>query len=48
MVTRTGHLTAAEARGMRLPALMSALDSEDAAEGVLAFQEKRSPVWSDY
>lgn len=45
MVVRTGHLTAQEARGMRLPALMAALDSEDSAEGVRAFQEKRPPVW---
>lgn len=45
MVTRTAHLTAAEARAMRLPALMAALDSEDAREGVAAFQEKRQPVW---
>ena len=45
MVSRTSHLTAAEARGLRLPALMAALDSEDSAEGVRAFQEKRPPVW---
>lgn len=45
MVVRTGHLTAREARGMRLPALMAALDSEDSAEGIRAFQEKRPPVW---
>ncbi len=45
MVTQTGHLTAKEARGLRLPALMAALDSEDSAEGVRAFQEKRPPVW---
>lgn len=45
MAARTGHLTAAEARGLRLPALMAALDSEDSAEGVRAFQEKRPPVW---
>ena len=45
MVTQTSHLTAKEARGLRLPALMAALDSEDSAEGVRAFQEKRSPVW---
>jgi crotonobetainyl-CoA hydratase len=45
MVTRTAHLTPTEARAMRLPALMAALDSKDSAEGVLAFQEKRAPVW---
>ncbi|MCU1515676.1 enoyl-CoA hydratase-related protein [Pseudarthrobacter sp. BIM B-2242] len=45
MVTQTGHLTAKEARGLRLPALMAALDSEDSAEGVRAFQDKRPPVW---
>ncbi|MDP9883120.1 crotonobetainyl-CoA hydratase [Sinomonas atrocyanea] len=45
MVSRTAHLSAAEARAMRLPALMEALDSKDSAEGVLAFQEKRAPVW---
>lgn len=46
MVTRTSHLSAHEARAMRLPALMDALDSEDAVEGVSAFQQKRKPVWS--
>lgn len=45
MVTQAAHLTAREARGLRLPALMAALDSEDSVEGVLAFQEKRAPVW---
>jgi len=45
MVARTSHLTAAEARGLRLPALMAALDCEDSAEGIRAFQEKRPPVW---
>lgn len=45
MAARTAHLTAAEARGLRLPALMAALDSEDSAEGVRAFQGKRPPVW---
>ncbi|MFG1709434.1 enoyl-CoA hydratase-related protein [Nonomuraea sp. M3C6] len=45
MVERTAHLTSQEARAVRLPALMEALDSEDSKEGVLAFQEKRKPVW---
>lgn len=45
MVQRTAHLTAAEARAQRLPALMAALDSADSVEGVRAFQEKRRPVW---
>ncbi|TSD65277.1 enoyl-CoA hydratase-related protein [Aeromicrobium piscarium] len=44
-VSRTAHLTAAEARVARLPALMAALDTEDEAEGVRAFQEKRAPRW---
>ncbi|GAA1135128.1 enoyl-CoA hydratase-related protein [Streptomyces javensis] len=38
-------LTARQAHALRLPALMEAVDSEDAAEGVRAFQEKRPPVW---
>ncbi len=45
MVQRTAHLTSQEARAIRLPALMEALDSEDSKEGVRAFQEKRKPVW---
>lgn len=45
MVTQTMHLSAQDARRVRLPALMEALDSSDSAEGVLAFQEKRRPVW---
>lgn len=45
MVTRTAHLSAHDARAMRLPALMDALDSEDSTEGVAAFQQKRAPVW---
>lgn len=42
---KTRHLPAAEARNMRLPALARALTSDDANEGVLAFQEKRKPLW---
>ncbi|MNW16853.1 Carnitinyl-CoA dehydratase [compost metagenome] len=44
-VNRTGHLSPAEAQGLRTPALVKALKSEDAQEGVTAFQEKRAPVW---
>ncbi len=46
LVTRTAQLSAREARDARLPAVMAALDSEDGREGVLAFQEKRAPVWT--
>lgn len=45
-VNRTGHLSPAEAQAMRLPAVVEALVSEDATEGVRAFNEKRAPVWS--
>ena len=47
IVSRTEHLTAAEARNVRLPALVAALESPNATEGVRAFQEKREPKWSD-
>ena len=42
----TAHLTASEARNVRLPSLTAALESRDADEGVLAFREKRAPVWT--
>jgi crotonobetainyl-CoA hydratase len=45
-VRRTVHLTAAEARAQRLPALIECLQSADAQEGVRAFREKRPPVWT--
>lgn len=44
-VNRTEHMTAAEAHALKTPALIRALQSEDAYEGVLAFQQKRAPVW---
>jgi crotonobetainyl-CoA hydratase len=47
MFNRTEHMTAHDARGARLPALIEALGSANATEGVRAFQEKRPPVWSD-
>src|SRR6266571_4557417 len=45
VVRRTAHLSASEAQAQRLPALIEALESEDSQEGVLAFREKRAPVW---
>ncbi|GKX35230.1 MAG: crotonase [Rhizobiaceae bacterium MnEN-MB40S] len=44
-VNRTAHLTPAEAQALKTPALVAALTSEDAEEGVAAFREKRAPVW---
>lgn len=46
VVRRTAQLAAEEAQAMRLPALVEALGSKDAQEGVRAFVEKRKPVWS--
>ncbi|WER49441.1 enoyl-CoA hydratase-related protein [Cupriavidus sp. WKF15] len=45
VVRRTATLSPSDAQALRLPALVSALQSEDAHEGVLAFQQKRKPVW---
>lgn len=45
VVRLTGTMTASEAQALRLPALVKALQSEDANEGVLAFQQKRQPEW---
>lgn len=45
-VQRTAHLTPGEARAQKLPALIEALASKDAREGVRAFREKRRPVWT--
>ncbi|RQS66649.1 crotonase [Burkholderia sp. Bp8963] len=46
VVKCTSTLSPAEAQALRLPALVEALQSEDANEGVRAFQEKRKPRWS--
>lgn len=46
VVRLTGTLSPAQAQAMRLPAVVAALQSEDANEGVLAFQQKRKPQWS--
>ena len=45
VVRQTGTLSPRDAQAMRLPALVAALASEDAQEGVLAFQQKRRPQW---
>lgn len=44
-VRRTLHLSITEAQTSQLPAVLEALESEDAEEGVRAFLEKRDPVW---
>jgi len=45
VVRLTGQFSPSQAHGMRLPALVAALRSEDSDEGVLAFQQKRKPQW---
>jgi crotonobetainyl-CoA hydratase len=45
VVRRTAQLAAAEAQALRLPAVVAALRSRDAMEGVAAFREKRQPAW---
>jgi crotonobetainyl-CoA hydratase len=44
-IRSTADLTAANARSLRTPELIAALNSEDSAEGVAAFREKRPPQW---
>jgi len=44
-VRRTAQLAAVDAQALRLPAVISALRSRDAEEGVTAFREKRPPLW---
>ena len=46
VVRQTGTMPPAQAQASRLPAVVVALQSEDANEGVLAFQQKRKPQWS--
>jgi crotonobetainyl-CoA hydratase len=38
-------MAVAEASALKTPALIDALNSPDAQEGVRAFREKRKPVW---
>ena len=45
VVRQTATLSPAQAQAVRLPALVAALQSQDAEEGVLAFQQKRRPQW---
>jgi crotonobetainyl-CoA hydratase len=45
-VRRAAHLAAAEAHALKHPALVEALNSVDAGEGVRAFREKRRPEWT--
>jgi len=45
VVRATASMPVAQAQALRLPALVAALQSEDADEGVRAFQQKRKPQW---
>jgi len=45
VVRATATMSPVQAQALRLPALVAALQSEDAHEGVRAFQEKRKPLW---
>ena len=46
VVRLTGTMSPTLAHATRLPAVVAALQSDDADEGVLAFQQKRKPQWS--
>src|SRR5258706_5014635 len=46
VVRATGSMQPAQAQALRLPALVAALQSSDADEGVKAFQQKRKPQWT--
>lgn len=45
-VLETSTLSAEDAQAVRLPAVVEALQSDDAEEGVRAFRERRPPEWS--
>lgn len=45
MVQRSESIPAPQAARLKLPAMVEALASSDAEEGVRAFQEKRTPRW---
>lgn len=44
-IRATAHLSDTDARALKTPELIHALNSEDSAEGVAAFREKRPPQW---
>lgn len=46
VVRLTGTMSPAQAQATRLPAVVAALQSDDANEGVRAFQQKRKPQWT--
>ena len=46
VVRLTATMSPAQAQATRLPAVVAALQSDDASEGVLAFQQKRKPQWT--
>jgi len=45
MVIETAHLSVADAMAHRSAAMVTAMESEDAQEGVAAFNERRAPRW---
>ena len=45
MVIETAHLSVADAMAHRSSAMVRAMESEDAQEGVAAFNERRPPRW---
>lgn len=48
VVRLTGTMSPAQAQATRLPAVVAALQSDDANEGVRAFQQKRKPQWTGH